>query len=240
MTTIELYSFEACPYAQRTRMTLLEKGLDFVLTEIDLFNRPAWFSDISPYGKVPVLRHGGATIHESAIINQYLDEVFPEPPLLPASAAQRAQARIWMDYCETRFLVATHKLMSEAGDATKRAANAEKLAEVLRFIEQEGLAKPGSGPYFFGEHISLADIQFAPFFERFGTYEEIGGASWPADCPRLRRWFEALQERASYRATAKPLAYHLEARRQVQARFAESRRTTVAGSGPQAAPVRTH
>ena len=62
MSSIELYSFEGCPYAQRSRMTLREKGLDFVLTEIDLFNQPAWFRDISPYGKVPVLRHEGATI----------------------------------------------------------------------------------------------------------------------------------------------------------------------------------
>lgn len=224
MSTIELYSFEGCPYAQRSRMTLLEKGLDFQLTEIDLFNRPAWFRDISPYGKVPVLRHAGATIYESAIINQYLDEMFPSPPLMPATPALRAQARIWMDYCETRFLVVTHKLMSEAGDAARRDDNLGRLTEVLRFIEQEGLRKLGDGPYFFGEHVSLVDLQFSPFFERFGTYEVLGGATWPADCTRLKEWFGAMQSRASYRATARPVEYHLEARRQMQRRIAETRR----------------
>lgn len=239
MSTIELYSFEGCPYAQRSRMTLLEKGLDFVLTEIDLFNRPAWFRDISPYGKVPVLRHAGATIYESAIINQYLDEVFPSPPLLPATPALRAQARIWMDYCETRFLVATHRLMSEAGDAGRQADNLARLTEVLRFIEYEGLRKLSDGPYFFGEQVSLVDLQFSPFFERFGTYEQIGGATWPADCVRLQAWLAAMQGRESYRATARPVEYHLEARRQMQLRIAETRRAAAAGPGAPAA-ARNH
>lgn len=235
MSGIELYSFEGCPYAQRSRMTLLEKRLDFTLTEIDLFNRPAWFREVSPYGKVPVLRHEGTTIYESAIINQYLDERFAEPPLLPARPALRAQARIWMDYCDTRFLVATHKLMSEAGNADRRPGNIDALAAVLRFIEHEGLRKLGDGPYFLGEQVSLVDLQYSPFFERFGTYEQLGGAIWPADCTRLRAWFDAMQGRESYRATSRPLEYHLEARRQMEQRIAETRRAAAAGSGAQAA-----
>lgn len=235
MSTIELYSFEGCPYAQRSRMALLEKGLDFVLTEIDVFDRPAWFRDVSPYGKVPVLRHEGATIYESAIINQYLDERFPSPPLMPATPARRAQARIWMDYCETRFLLATHKLMTEAGEAARRADNVASLTEVLRFIEHEGLRKLGDGPYFLGDQVSLVDLQFSPFFERFGTYEQLGGAIWPADCTRLRAWLEAMQGRASYRATARPVEFHLEARRRMQRRITESRRAAAAGPGAPAA-----
>lgn len=219
MATIELYSFAACPYAQRTHITLLEKQLDFAIIEIDLFNRPAWFSTISPYGKVPVLRHAGVTVHESSIINQYLDEAFPQPALMPGSPALRAQARIWMDYCETRFLPAVHKLMSEAADADKRAANNEKLSEVLRHIEHEGLRKTGPGPWFFGPQFSLADIQFAPFLERFDMYVRLAGASLPADCTRLHDWHAALQERPSVRATAHDTDYHIEARRQMLARI---------------------
>lgn len=85
MSAIQLYSFAACPYAQRVHIALLEKQLDFELIEIDLFNRPEWFAAISPYGKVPVLRHAGVTVHESTIINQYLDEAFPQPALMPES-----------------------------------------------------------------------------------------------------------------------------------------------------------
>ncbi|MBL8198337.1 MAG: glutathione S-transferase family protein [Chromatiales bacterium] len=220
MATIELYSFAACPYAQRTHITLLEKQLDFAIIEIDLFNRPAWFTTISPYGKVPVLRHAGVTVHESSIINQYLDEAFPQPALMPGSPALRAQARIWMDYCETRFLPAVHKLMSEADDADKRAANNEKLSEVLRHIEHEGLRRTGAGPWFFGLQFSLVDIQFAPFLERFDMYVRLAGATVPADCTRLHAWLAALQKRPSVHATAHDTNYHIEARRQMLARIA--------------------
>ena len=223
MSTIELYSFEGCPYAQRSRMALIEKGLPFVLHEIDLFNRPAWFRDVSPHGKVPVLRHDGATIHESAIINQYLDEAFPLPPLMPSTPAGRAQARIWMDYCETRFLTTTHKLMTEADDDARRAANVDKLTEVLRFIEHEGLRRLGDGPYFLGREVSLVDLQFSPFFERFGTYEQLAGATWPADCTRLRAWLEAMQTRRSYVETAHPVEFHVEARKKMLARLTQLR-----------------
>lgn len=228
MPSLELYSYEACPFAQRTRMALIEKGLDCRLTEIDLDDRPDWFREVSPYGKVPCLRHDGETIYESAIINQYLDEAFPEPPLMPPDPVGRAKARIWMDYCETRFLPSTHRLMSDREDESKRQANRAALAEVLRFIEHEGLRRLGGGPYFFGEHFTLVDLQYAPFFERFGTYEHLGGAEWPEDCTRLRAWFEAVSRRESYRGTARPLEFHLEARRAMLERLAR-RRAAAAG-----------
>jgi glutathione S-transferase len=218
LATIELYSLAACPYAQRTHITLLEKQLDFSIIEIDLFDRPAWFSNISPYGKVPVLRDGEVTVHESSIINQYLDEAFPQPPLMPESPALRARARIWMDYCETRFLPTVHKLMSEADDDDRRAANNEKLSEALRHIEYQGLRKTGAGPWFLGPRFSLVDIQFAPFMERFDMYAQRAGAALPADCTRLREWSLALKSRQSIAATAHDTAYHIEARRQMLAR----------------------
>ena len=237
MSSIELYGFEGCPYCQRIRMTLLEKGLEFALIEIDLYNRPDWFGQISPYGKVPVLRHDGVTVYESVIINEYLDEAFPSPPLLPATPALRAQARIWMDYCETRFLATAHKLMSEAADPDRRAGNIDQFTEVLRFIEHDGLRKLSEGPYFFGRQVSLVDLQFSPFFERFGTYERLAGATWPADCVRLREWLDAMKDRPSYRATCRPIEAHLEARRQMQLRIAE-RRAAAAEAAASAARAR--
>jgi glutathione S-transferase len=217
MAQIELFSFAACPYAQRTRMVLIEKGIDFELIEIDLYNRPPWFREVSPYGKVPLLRHDGRVVYESAIINQYLDEVFPSPPLLPADPYGRAQARIWMDYCETRYLPATHRLMAERGQPARLAENRAKLAEVMRFMEHEGLRKLGAGPYWMGSSPTLVDFQFLPFFERFAVYEELAGAEWPEDCTRLRDWHAALGERRSYLETRHTLDFHLEQQRKLSA-----------------------
>jgi len=94
MSGIELYSAEVCPFAQRSRMVLLEKRLDFTIAEIDLANKPDWFAQVLPYGKAPVLVHGDARIYESAIINEYLVAPFPEPALLPVAPALRAAARL--------------------------------------------------------------------------------------------------------------------------------------------------
>ena len=99
MAEVEIYSSTVCPYAHRTRLTLLEKGIDFKLTEIDLENKPDWFSEISPSGKVPVIKHKNDRVWESTIINEYLDEVFPTPPLMPLDSGRRAIARIWIDEC---------------------------------------------------------------------------------------------------------------------------------------------
>jgi glutathione S-transferase len=222
MARLELFSFEACPYAQRTRMVLIEKALEFELTEIDLYNRPAWFNEISPYGRVPCLRHDGRVVYESTIINHYLDEAFPQPPLMPGDPYARAQARIWMDYCETRFLPAAHRLMAERDDAKRLADNRARLDEVLRFMENEGLRKLGTGPFWMGATPTLVDFQYLPFFERFPVYEELAGARWPDDCSRLRLWFETMAERPSFLQTRHTLDFHLEQQRRLAERRAAS------------------
>ena len=76
MDPIKIYSSARCPYAQRTRMLMIEKELPFELTEVDLRNKPDWFLKVSPYGKVPVIVDDGETIYESAIINEYLEEKY--------------------------------------------------------------------------------------------------------------------------------------------------------------------
>jgi glutathione S-transferase len=217
MSRVELFSYAACPYAQRTRMVLIEKAIDFELTEIDVYDRPPWFREVSPYGKVPVLRHEGRVVYESAIINQYLDEVYPKPPLVPADPYERAQMRIWMDYCETRFLPAMHRVMSGREQPGRHKENLDKLYEVLHFMEHEGLRRLGDGPFWLRPGPTLADFQFAPFFERFAVYEELAGVQWPKDCTRLSEWFRAMGERKSFRDTRHSLDFHLDQHKKLSA-----------------------
>jgi glutathione S-transferase len=115
MTEIEIYSAALCPFAHRSRLTLSEKGIPFKLVEIDLLNKPTNFDKISPYGKVPVLKHGDNRVWESAIINEYLDEAFPEPALLPKQPIQRAHARIWINFADTRLFATSAKLVTDHG-----------------------------------------------------------------------------------------------------------------------------
>jgi glutathione S-transferase len=210
MPDIELFSFEACPFAQRTRMMMIEKGIDCSLTEVDLYNKPDWWKELSPHGKVPLIRHNGEIVYESRIINEYLEDVFPDPPLLPKNSQRRALARIWIDYCDTYFLPALHKLIGDRHDEDKQRENRAAVAEKFLFIENEGLKKLGRGPFFMGEEITLVDLQFMPFIERFPCYEELWGADIPDECSRLREWIKSMEQRESHRKTVNTLEFHMQ------------------------------
>jgi glutathione S-transferase len=210
MSDVELFSFEACPYAQRTRMMLIEKDVEYALTEVDLYNKPDWWKELSPHGKVPLLRHDGGIVYESRVINEYLEEVFPEPALMPTAPIHRATARIWIDYCDTYFLPALHNLIVDRHDEEKQIGNRKSIQDKLLFIEKEGLRKLSDGPFFMGSKLTLVDLQFMPFIERFPCYAELWGASIPDECIRFKGWVKAMQIRDSHNQTANPFEFHME------------------------------
>jgi glutathione S-transferase len=90
---VTLYDAARCPYCARVRIVLAEKGIDYEPVEIDLRKRPDWLYRLNASGKVPVL-DDGFVLPESAVIMEYLDERYREPPLLPDELARRAEARL--------------------------------------------------------------------------------------------------------------------------------------------------
>ncbi len=210
MSGVEIYSAALCPYAHRSRLTLLEKGVPFKLIEIDLQNKPKDFTEISPYGKVPVLKHGNNRVWESSIINEYLNETFPERPLLPKKPIQRAQARIWINFADTRLFATTHKLLLSS-DPQQQAESKKELTKHLQFIEQEGLQKMSeNGPYWFGKEISLVDLTYYPWFEQKIVLEHYRGFRVPTGLDRLKKWCETLANRESVRAIASSQEFYIE------------------------------
>jgi len=193
MPNIRLFSARACPFAHRTRLVLAHKGVPFELVEIDLQNKPAWFdSKLSGYGKVPALEHGQIRLWESAVINEYLDEVFPEPSLLPTDPGERAIARIWIDFANTRLAPAFGKLLR--GPVTSEQARTE-LLELLAYLERDGFGQhSGDGPYFFGTAPSLVDFAIYPWFERWTGLEHYRGLYVPAEHTRIARWRKQVHE----------------------------------------------
>jgi glutathione S-transferase len=199
---IDIVSAGTCPFAQRTRMVLLEKGIDFSLTEIDLDAKPAWFLEISPYAKVPVIRHGDAIVWESAVINEYLEEVFPEPALLPRDPLRRAQARVWIDFANSRMVPHVYKMMLRQ-DQAGQDLHRQRLTEAVLAMEQ-GLRDLSDGPHWLGKQPSLVDFTFFPHVQRFVALEHYRGFAIPAGCTRLLRWREAMFALPSVQATRPP------------------------------------
>jgi glutathione S-transferase len=218
MPNIKLYSARACPFAHRSRLVLAEKDVPFELVEIDLANKPAWYGGVSLYGKVPALEHAGERIVESAVINEYLEEVFPEPRLLPAEPTRRALARIWIDFANTRLAPAFTKLLW-ATSANDREAGKAELAALLELVEREALSKLSSnGPYWLGNQPSLVDFAFYPWFERLPALERHTGFTLPNSLGRLASWRDAVSARPSVQAIANDVEFYLERYRAYKAK----------------------
>ena len=100
-----LYSGTTCPFSQRCRFVLFEKGMDFEVRDVDLFQKPADIMMMNPYGQLPILVDRDLILYESNIINEYIDERFPHPQLMPADPVMRARVRLMLLTFERELFV---------------------------------------------------------------------------------------------------------------------------------------
>src|SRR5205814_9791692 len=110
-TMMTLYSGTTDPFSQRCRIVLHEKGMDFQIIDVDLDHKPEDLSVMNPYNQVPVLVERDLVLHESNIINEYIDERFPHPQLMPADPVMRARARLFLHRFEKELFshIDTHE-----------------------------------------------------------------------------------------------------------------------------------
>jgi len=165
---------------------------------------------VSLYGKVPALEHAGRRIVESAVINEYLDEVFPAAPLVPREPLGRALGRIWIDFANTRLAPAFARVL-RAPTSGERENGRKELSDALSTIEHEALSSlSGSGPFWFGAQPSLVDLTFYPWFERLPALAELHGFSVSRELNRLSAWRGAVEQLPAVRAIANATEFYLE------------------------------
>jgi glutathione S-transferase len=199
MPDIELFTSDLCPFARRVQLALLHKGIDFWHTEIDLENKPEWFMVIAPLGEVPVIRHEDRFVANSGVILEYLEDVYPVPSLRPAEPGKTATCRFWMRYADDRLAPAIERC-SAAQSPDEEGAWAADLRDRLTFIEREGLARCGRGPFWLGRDPSILDFTFYPFFERLPAIQQLRPVTLPLMSIRLRYWLDAMRELDSVKA----------------------------------------
>ncbi len=198
---IKLYDFPMSPRARKVRIVLAEKGLQHEKVTVDITKgeqKKPEFLVINPYGKVPALQDDGVTIYESTIILEYLNDQYPNPPLLPADPGQRARARVLMHYADNPYDGAFARLVGEVlfkpkGQADQSViANAkQELTICFEHLERE----LGSNDYLVGT-FSLADIGYAAWAPLFGPLQ----VEVPTHCPRVSAWLDRLKTRPSIHA----------------------------------------
>jgi glutathione S-transferase len=202
MPGLTLISHYLCPYVQRAAISLAEKGVPFERIYIDLTDKPGWFREISPLGKVPLLKvehEDGqkSVIFESAVILEYLDETLPNP-LHPTDPLDRARHRGWIEF-GSAVLNRIARFYS-APDPAALAAEADELAAMFARVENELV----DGPLFAGAEFSLVDAVYGPIFRYFDTIDQIGDFGILSEKPKLAAWRTALAHRASVRGGVTP------------------------------------
>ncbi|WP_223670085.1 glutathione S-transferase family protein [Kangiella shandongensis] len=176
-----LISFKLCPFVQRAVITLLHKKIDYTIEYIDLQKKPDWFLDISPLGKVPLLRVKDRVLFESAVINEYLDETHGAP-MLSQDPLDKAEQRAWIEFSSSLFN-ALHQLTQARREETYLKIE-EDLTKKLAPLER----KVGDKGYFEGESFSLVDSAFAPFLMRSQIVADNTGIDPVSDYKKISKW----------------------------------------------------
>ena len=202
---LKLYHYRNNIWTVCVRLVLAEKGLDYEMVHVDLFageHLKPEFVALNPYHKVPLLEDAAVAVPESWIINEYLEDRYPSPPLMPRDARDRARARVIIDYANRFFFPHVYDLLIELvvkpripamGAPSPDAVTKSKEALPAAF---ERLERELGGREFFAGDFSIVDCEIIPFVAGLADVD----MAIPPKCGKLRRWLQRVSERPSYRA----------------------------------------
>jgi stringent starvation protein A len=183
-----LYSGTTCPFSQRCRNVLYEKGMDFQIVDVDLHNKPEDLAVMNPYNQVPVLVERDLILYESNIINEYIDDRFPHPQLMPADPVMRARARLFLFRFEHEIF--THvETLEKASSRTidkARASVRDSLTQIAPVFTKQ--------KYMLGEDYSMLDVAITPLLWRLDYY----GIQMPKQAAPLMKYAERLFSRTAF------------------------------------------
>jgi len=185
---ITLYDAARCPYCARVRIVLAEKGVEVETVEIDLQNRPEWLYGKNVTGRVPVVEEDdGPPLPESVVIMEFLEDRYPEPPLLPRDPVDRAFVRLLV-FRDHDFTDPYYAFRRGEDGADERFLSA--IAQLNVALSER--------PYLGGAEYGLADIAYVPWVLR--ARDMLGVEIGPF--PALRDWLARLEERPAIASEA--------------------------------------
>ena len=188
-----LYSGTTCPYSHRSRFVLFEKGMDFEIRDVDLFSKPEEIMAMNPYGQVPILVERDLILYESNIINEYIDERFPHPQLMPGDSVDRARVRLFLFNFEKELFAHVNTLEQTTG---KKGHDKEQ--EKARTHIRDRLTQLApvflKNKYMLGENFSMLDVAIAPLLWRLDYY----GIELSKNAAPLLKYAERIFSRPAY------------------------------------------
>ena len=188
-----LYSGTTCPFSQRCRFVLFEKGMDFEIRDVDLYNKPEDIAIMNPYGQVPILVERDLILYESNIINEYIDERFPHPQLMPADPVMRARTRLFLFNFERELFIHVQQL--ERRDHNKDTG---KMMDRARQQIRDRLTQLTpifvKNKFMLGDEFSMLDVAMAPLLWRLDHY----AIEMPKTAAPLMKYAERIFSRPAY------------------------------------------
>jgi RNA polymerase-associated protein len=161
---MQLYSGTTCPFSHRCRFVLYEKGMDFQVIDVDMYNKPEDLAVMNPYNRLPVLVERDLVLYESNIINEYIDERFPHPQLMPADPVMRARARLMLFNMEVELFSQIEALESGKEKQVDRAKQQvqDRLIELAPVFTKT--------KYMLGDDFTMLDVAIAPLLWRLDHF----------------------------------------------------------------------
>ena len=185
-----LFSGSTCPFSHRCRFVLYEKGCDFEVQDVDLYNKPPEIDAMNPYGEVPILVERDLTLYQANIINEYIDERFPHPQLMPADPIMRARARLFI-YTFERELFSFVRVLENRDETEKRKSIARNQIKEQLIQLSPVLAK---NKFLMGDDFTMLDVTLAPLLWRLGYY----GIEMPKAAAPLLKYAESIFARPAF------------------------------------------
>ncbi|XP_048732551.1 glutathione S-transferase omega-1-like [Ostrea edulis] len=204
--TLRLYSMRFCPYAQRTRLALLHKNITFETVNINLKQKPDWFFAMNPVGLVPVLEFDDKVVYESNVCNEFLDNVYPTPKLIPADFYEASRDKIlWETFGKITELF--YEIPKSVADGTLDESIRRYKRRVGRYEDE--LAKRGK--YFGGASPCMVDLMVWPWFERIPVLTVVAPEAKldPKEFPHLSSWMKVMMELPAVKETYEEPAAHI-------------------------------
>ncbi|HEZ1171768.1 TPA: glutathione S-transferase N-terminal domain-containing protein [Neisseria meningitidis] len=185
-----LYSGITCPFSHRCRFVLYEKGMDFEIKDVDIYNKPEDLAVMNPYNQVPVLVERDLVLHESNIINEYIDERFPHPQLMPGDPVMRGRGRLVLYRMEKELFNHVQVLENPAATNKEQAKAREAIGNGLTMLAPSF----SKSKYILGEGFSMIDVALAPLLWRLDHYDvKLGKSAAP-----LLKYAERIFQREAF------------------------------------------
>jgi glutathione S-transferase len=199
---IKLYTFPPSTNSRKVRIALLEKGLEFERVNVDLSKReqktPEYLK-IHPFGQIPALDDEGFILYDSTIINEYLEDEYPYPALMPTESESRARARLMEDFRDTHFNPAFVKIIHEMRkpEAEREANNiVNAKAEITQCFDR--IEKELEGHEYLAGAFSLADVAFMANIDLLDRFQITVDPKYK----NTAAWIARLKARPSFAASA--------------------------------------